>query len=93
MPNGYWDTDFADGADERVYTVGSSNYSTFKSGYSYQTYFRMSNGNYSSDTAKVVWQRGHYTWGCGWGPAWCIFADESVIQYAWNITIPGTWSP
>ncbi|QAV69739.1 hypothetical protein ESZ53_04395 [Salinibacterium sp. UTAS2018] len=93
MPNGYWDTNAFDGSDERVYTVGSSNTATVAASTNYNVYFRMSNGNYSSDTAKIVWQRGHYTWGCPSGPAWCIFADESVIQYAWSITLPGVWSP
>ncbi len=51
----------------------------------------MSNGNYASDTAKVVWQRGYYQWGCPSGPAWCIFAHESVIQYAWTIPLPGSF--
>lgn len=93
MPNGYWDTNAFDGSSERVYTVGSSNTATLAASTNYNVYFRMSNGNYSSDTAKIVWQRGHYTWGCPYGPAWCIYADESVIQYAWNITLPGYWRP
>lgn len=93
MPSGYWDTNAFDGSQERVYTVGSSNTANVKANTTYNVYFRMSSGNYSSDAAKVVWQRGHYTWGCPSGPAWCIFADESRIQYAWAITLPGTWRP
>lgn len=93
MPNGYWDTNAFDAPEERVYTVGSSNTATVAANTNYNVYFRMSNGNYSSDTAKIVWQRGHYTWGCPSGPAWCIFSDESKIQYAWTITLPGYWTP
>lgn len=91
MPAGYWDTNFLDAPDERVYTVGSSNTATMLSSHTYEAFFRMSNGNTSSDSAKVVWQRGHYTPACPFGPALCIFADASVIYAAWNIPLPGSY--
>jgi hypothetical protein len=92
MPNSYWDTNALDGSSEKVYTVGSSNIATMSTPM-YNVYIRMDNGNASYDSAKMVWQRGYYAWGCPSGPAWCIFAHESVIQYAWNIALPGTWRP
>ena len=91
MPAGYWDTNFLDAPEERVYTIGSSNTATMLSSHTYEAYFRMSAGNSSSDSAKVVWQRGYYLWGCPLGPAGCIFAHESVIQFAWNIPLPGSY--
>lgn len=93
MPSPYWDTNAFDGSNEWVYTVGSQDINGFISGTQYSVYFRMSNGNASSDTAKIVWQRSHYQAMCPLGPAWCIFADASKIQYAWLITVPGTWHP
>lgn len=92
MPNAYWDTNAFDGSSERVYTVGSQNIDKFTTAM-YNIYVRMDNGNWSSDTAKMVWQRGVYSPGCLLGPAWCIFANESVIQYAWTIPVPGTYYP
>lgn len=91
MPAGYWDTNVFDAPQERVYTVGSSNIATMLSSHTYEAFFRMSNGNSTSDSAKVVWQRGHYQAGCPFGPAFCIFADASVIYAAWNIPLPGSY--
>lgn len=93
MPSPYWDTNAFDASSERVYTVGSQNINGFISGTQYSVYFRMNNGNAGSDTAKIVWQRSHYQDACILGPAWCIFADASKIQYAWIITVPGRWAP
>ncbi len=93
MPSPYWDTNAFDASSERVYTVGSQNINGFISGTQYSVYFRMNNGNAASDTAKIVWQRSHYQAACPLGPAWCIFADASKIQYAWSITVPGPWAP
>lgn len=93
MPNGNWDTDAFDAGAERTCTVGSSNITPMIASTNYTVYIRMNNGNYPLDTAKIVWQRGRYTFACPAGPAWCIFSDENVIQYAWNIKPPGFWRP
>ena len=45
MPNGYLDTSFADSADERVYTVGTSRVTHLDPGRTYYSYFRTTNGN------------------------------------------------
>lgn len=91
MPNAYLDTSILDDPNERVYTIGTQTVSSLIANTTYSTFFRAGFGNSSSDTAKVVWQRGTYLWGCPFGPALCIFADESVIQYAW-FPIPGTFT-
>lgn len=92
MPNAYKDTGILDDPDETVYTIGSHDISTMKSGTTYMTWIRTGFGNASSDKAKVVWQRGHYTWGCPAGPALCIFSDKSQIVYAWDIFMPGNFT-
>ena len=90
MPNGYLDTPFADSADERVYTVGTSRVTHLDPGRTYYSYFRTTNGNSGSDSAKVVAQRGRRipSW-CD--STWCIFAQESVIYFnGWTLPVPGT---
>jgi hypothetical protein len=93
LPNAYLDTNAFDAAGEGVITIGSHNNSTFTSTANYYTSWRTNAGNATSDTAKVVWQRGYYQWGCVFGPAWCISSDESKIQYAWSIFVPGFFTP
>lgn len=91
MPNAYLDTSILDDPNERVYTIGTQTVSSLAANTTYSTFFRAGFGNTSSDTAKFVWQRGTYAWGCIFGPALCIFADQSVIQYAW-FPIPGMFT-
>jgi hypothetical protein len=91
MPAGYWDTNAFDAPEERVYTVGSSNTASVVSSHTYEAFFRMSNGNTTTDKAKVVWQRGHYQVGCPFGPALCIFGDEGIPFAVWNIPLPGSY--
>lgn len=77
MSNGYLDTDFGDSSDERVYTVGTSDATTLNLYRTYYTYVRATNGNSSTDTAKVVAQRGKKSIPLCSSP-WCIFAQASV---------------
>lgn len=93
MPNAYLDTDFLDPSGENVITIGSHDNSTFQSGYGYYTSWKTTAGNHTSDTGKVVWQRGHYILLCPLAPAFCINPDDSKIVQAWNILIPGTFNP
>lgn len=92
LPSSYWDTDFGDGGQERVYTVGTSDATKLVANREYTTYFRATNGNSKQDSMKVVAQRGvriptfcHSTW--------CIVARDSERYPAPNanplwLTIP-----
>lgn len=99
LPSPYWDTNASDAPEERVYTIGSNNRSGLSSTVTYSNHVQLTNGNHSSDTAKVVWQRSSYRAfepTCllfPGNPAWCNFADESKIEHAWNIMMPGLWTP
>lgn len=87
LPSSYWDTSFADGGQERVYTVGTSDARRLVANREYTTYFRATNGNSKQDSMKVVAQRGvripsvcHSTW--------CIFARDSQRYPAANASTP-----
>ena len=89
MPNDYKDTQFLDGDGEYIFTVGTSRADKLKAGVEYRTYFRTKNGNTSSDTAAVNFQRGNRTPShCTW--TWCIFGRESNKYIpAWTLPHPG----
>jgi hypothetical protein len=92
MPYSYLDTSFDDDPGERVYTVGTSKASALKPWIEYNTYFRTGNGNANSDLGKIVWQRNsERVAGCSiiFGPAWCLFVDDYVKIYPFEIPIPG----
>jgi hypothetical protein len=97
MGNAYLDTKFADGANEPVFTVGTSRAENLVANHQYQTAMWMTNGNASTDTSKVVAQRGvRIPPGCT--STWCIFARASQrypnVDSTW-LTIPtaaGGWT-
>ncbi len=93
MPFNYLDTNFSDGPNEIVYTIGTYKISALSPWTEYTNYIRTGFGNTGADRAKVVWQRNSMLSACFpiFGPEWCSFADESVIQYAWKIPLPGTY--
>lgn len=74
MPDGYKDTQFLDGDNERVYTVGTSRANKLVASTTYFTHFRTYNGNAAGDTAKINFQRGHRT-PPTCDSTWCIFSD------------------
>lgn len=93
MPDSYLDTNIGDGADERVYTVGTYNVSALEPWLEYANYIRVGVGNANSDRAKVVWQRNSTLFaGCReiFGAALCSNPDESKIEYVWKFPLPGT---
>lgn len=93
MPNSYLDTNFGDGVNERVYTVGTYDVSALEPWLEYANYIRTGVGNTNTDRAKVVWQRNSTLFfGCRevFGAAWCSNPDESKIEYAWKFPLPGT---
>ena len=93
LPSNYLDTNFLDSGSEHVYTIGTNAVGQLASNFTYSNYIHTDNGNSNSDTAKIVWQRGHQVFGCPPVPiTWCVFADASVIILAWNITLPGSYS-
>jgi hypothetical protein len=76
MSEGYLDTPFSDSDDERVYTVGTLDAQFLNQYESYYTYIRATNGNSSTDTAKMVAQRAKRNVPfCG--GSWCVFAQAS----------------
>ena len=93
MPFSYLDTNFMDASEERVYTVGTYNISAASAYTEYTSYVRTENGNAATDRAKVVWQRNSMPFACYpiFGAAYCSFADESKIEYAWKFPLPGTF--
>ena len=99
MPGAYFDTNLFDAPTERVYTVGARDVSLLLPYTEYTNYVRTTFGNSNTDTAKVVWQRGHEAFqGCNlltlfFHPEWCTFADDSKKEFAWLISLPGTWTP
>lgn len=90
MPNGYKDTKLLDGANERTYTIGTSDARKLKYNTQYKTYFRTKKGNSSTDSGKVNVQRGNRT------PSvchstYCIFGKQSVYYIpAGTLKLPGT---
>jgi hypothetical protein len=93
MPNSYLDTNFGDGVNERVYTVGTYDVSALEPWLEYANYIRTGVGNTNKDRAKVVWQRNSTLFfGCRevFGAAWCSNPDESKIEYVWKFPLPGT---
>lgn len=76
MPSAYQDTNAFDSEDERVYTVGTSDASQLVASTRYTTFFRSPAGNASTDTMKVVAQKG-YRFPSFCHSTWCIFADAS----------------
>jgi hypothetical protein len=93
MPYSYLDTNFGDGVNERVYTVGTYDVSALEPWLEYANYIRVGVGNTNKDRAKVVWQRNSTLFfGCRevFGAAWCSNPDESKIEYVWKFPLPGT---
>jgi len=76
MANAYLDTPFGDSDDEWVYTVGTSDATKLKQYTVYNSYIRATNGNSSTDTAKVIAQRGRKNIPLCSNP-FCIFAQDS----------------
>lgn len=93
MPFSYLDTNFLDAPEERVYTVGTYKRSALEPWTQYNTYIRTGMGNTDTDKGKVVWQRTTMNDLCFsvLGAAWCSFADESKVEYAWKFALPGTF--
>ncbi len=94
LPYSYLDTNFGDGVDERVYTVGTYNVSALEPWLEYANYIRVGNGNTNTDRAKVVWQRNSTLFlGCFavFGPAWCSNPDDSRKEYVWDFPLPGSF--
>ena len=89
MPDDYKDTQFADGDDEYVFTVGTSRASKLDADKEYRTYFRTEKGNASSDDGAIYLQRGNRT-PSSCDSTWCIFA-KGTKKYiaAWTLPIPG----
>jgi len=76
MPSNYWDTNFGDADEERVYTVGTSRASQLVADNTYRAYFRATAGNSGSDTVKINLQRGNRTPSyCD--STWCIFPRDT----------------
>jgi hypothetical protein len=88
MPSYYHDTPASDSSDELNYSLGTTDAKQLQLNTEYFTYFRTNHGNASSDTVKVVAQRGKRT-PSGCHNAWCIFAQAS-IRYPTSgwITVP-----
>jgi hypothetical protein len=72
----YKDTQFMDGGNERVFTVGTSQADNLAHAYTYFTHFRTQDGNAGSDTAKINFQYGHRT-PSTCNSTWCVFADAT----------------
>jgi hypothetical protein len=92
LPDPYLDTRIFDNPQEHVYTIGTPSNSKLVANFTYSNYMHLNNGNAASDTAKIVWQRGHNTGACL--PAlvtFCVFADASSIILAWQIPMPGSY--
>lgn len=89
MSNDYKDTQFDDGNDEWVFTIGTSRANKLDPDHEYRTYFRTNKGNTSADDGAIYPQYGHRTPSfCD--STWCIFGDatKKYIQ-AWDLPIPG----
>lgn len=89
MPDGYKDTQFLDGDNEYIFTIGTSRAGKLDPDKEYRTYFRTENGNTSSDDGAIYLQRGNRTPSyCD--STWCIFAQETKKYVAaWDLPIPG----
>ncbi|MFM7030495.1 MAG: hypothetical protein ACKOWK_05465 [Micrococcales bacterium] len=92
LPDAYSDTTFMDSQNEPTYTIGTPSNSKLEAGLTYSNYIHTDSGNYGSDLAKIVWQRGRQVFGCPPLPVtWCVFSDESQVILAWLITMPGSY--
>lgn len=89
MPDGYKDTQFLDGDNEYIFTIGTSRAGKLDPDKEYRTYFRTEKGNTSSDDGAIYLQRGNRTPSyCD--STWCIFSRETKKYVAvWTLPIPG----
>lgn len=91
MDDAYLDTQFGDKVEERNYSVGTSRGSKLDANVLYETYFRTTYGNSSTDTFKVNMQRGtRVPTTCD--STWCIFGREikRAPSSGW-VFLPSTW--
>lgn len=90
FPNAYLDTKIDDGPNEKVFTVGTHSANDLVTNTLYNTYFRVLNGNWSSDTGKIQGQWGRHVPWYEWS-TYTVFSQATErIMDAWVVPLPGT---
>jgi hypothetical protein len=95
MPHGYPDVLIDDDPSRPHPTIGSGDTRGMVAGKWYYTWQRFHDGNSTTDTGAIAFQRGHRDPSWVYGDGWTVFADDTVFvvsryslpipsQYNWN---------